>query len=210
MTVRNADGAQIPVTRTFAWAVLNGSTVVHQGNVAVNQASSFVIPVPALATGIYTLFAAPLSGVCTPFGIAVEPLTDYPGPVLTLRPGRVGTPYSETLTGVVTGVPTAYDIGSGALPAGLTLDPVTGNITGTPTRAGTTKFQVIGRVGAINRPSIGTSKKTRPAGPWQPWQPVVSDKCSPRSTDGVRPISGPERPSPHWARQIARGRSLAR
>lgn len=152
MLVRNSIGDNVPVTRNFLWAITSGVTVVQQGSVSVANDSAFVVPIPALASGSYTLFVAPVSGVCAPFGILVDPLSDYPGPVLTLRPARVGTPYTDTVTGVVTGVPTSYDVGSGALPPGLVLDPVTGTISGTPTRPGTAKFQIVGRLGPVSRP----------------------------------------------------------
>ncbi len=53
-----------------------------------------------------------------------------------------GGPYSQNLT--VTGgtAPLTWSVVSGALPPGLTLDPVTGVISGTPTTAGTSNFTV--------------------------------------------------------------------
>jgi formylglycine-generating enzyme required for sulfatase activity len=55
--------------------------------------------------------------------------------------GTVGTEYSQTLA--VEGVaPIAWSIESGTLPAGLDLDDETGEISGTPTAAGTSTFTV--------------------------------------------------------------------
>ncbi len=52
-----------------------------------------------------------------------------------------GTPYAFTVTS--TGTPDAtYSVTSGALPAGLVLDGVTGAITGTPTTTGTSTFTI--------------------------------------------------------------------
>ncbi|HUS08511.1 MAG TPA: Ig domain-containing protein, partial [Bryobacteraceae bacterium] len=60
----------------------------------------------------------------------------------TLPNGTVGTPYSQTL--VVTGgvSPFTFSTASGSLPAGLSLNPATGDLTGTPTAAGSSTFTV--------------------------------------------------------------------
>ena len=53
----------------------------------------------------------------------------------------VGTPYSYTFT--ATGPPSpTFTVSSGSLPAGLSLDPVTGVLSGTPTTGGTATFTV--------------------------------------------------------------------
>ena len=53
----------------------------------------------------------------------------------------VGTPYTSTVT--ASGTPSAtYTVTSGALPTGLTLNPTTGAITGTPTTPGSYVFTV--------------------------------------------------------------------
>jgi hypothetical protein len=67
-------------------------------------------------------------------------------PVITsnspLPAGTVGAGYSQTLT--VTGgtAPYTWTVTAGALPAGLTLNPATGQIGGTPTAAGTSSFTI--------------------------------------------------------------------
>jgi hypothetical protein len=70
-------------------------------------------------------------------------VTDTP-PVIstaTLPKGKVGTAYSTTLT-TADSRPGTWSIDSGTLPAGLTLNPASGVISGTPTTKGTSNFTV--------------------------------------------------------------------
>lgn len=57
-------------------------------------------------------------------------------------PGTAGTPYGLQITTSITGT-LAWSIQSGQLPPGLTLDPVTGLLAGTPTTAGSYPFVVL-------------------------------------------------------------------
>ena len=60
----------------------------------------------------------------------------------SLPGGTVGSAYNQTITqSGATGSPT-YTVSSGSLPAGLTLNPTTGAITGTPTTTGTSNFTI--------------------------------------------------------------------
>lgn len=152
LTIRDGVGSPFRATRTFDWAVLSGVTPVHQGTVGTSDSAIVIVNVPGLAAGSYQFAAVPTQGLAVPFLLPIETQTDFPGPVLNLRPARVGTPYAETLSGVVAGTPTSYTIHAGSLPPGLSLDAVTGNITGTPTVAGTTRFGAVGSAGAVHRP----------------------------------------------------------
>lgn len=74
---------------------------------------------------------------------------------------RVGTPYSFTIHSTGTPTPT-YTVGSGGLPAGLTLNGTTGVISGTPTRAGISHFSIIASNGSGTDVTANLSITTAP------------------------------------------------
>jgi Putative Ig domain len=57
----------------------------------------------------------------------------------SLPGGTIGTPYNQTLVSN-SGLPVTWDLSTGTLPVGLTLNATTGAITGTPSGAGTSNF----------------------------------------------------------------------
>jgi FG-GAP repeat/Putative Ig domain len=70
-------------------------------------------------------------------------------PVITVRPanpnlppGRVGAPYAGAFTANGGLAPYSFRISAGALPSGLTLDPVTGALSGAPAASGTFSFTI--------------------------------------------------------------------
>jgi len=76
--------------------------------------------------------------------IVVAPATVSPLSITTtsLSGGTVGSAYSAALAATGGTTPYTWSVSTGTLPAGLTLDPTTGAITGTPTAAGTVDFTV--------------------------------------------------------------------
>lgn len=96
---------------------------------------------------------------CEREGFTVKPLVDggdtadaiipTEAPVIvttTLPPGEVGLAYIAQLTGVSL-LPITWSISSGTLPPGLSLDAATGDITGTPSSAGTFALTVTADTG---------------------------------------------------------------
>lgn len=68
-------------------------------------------------------------------------------PVITVNPptlpnGTVGTAYNQAVSASGGTAPYTFSVSSGALPTGLTLDPATGVISGTPTTAATFNFTI--------------------------------------------------------------------
>ena len=72
-------------------------------------------------------------------GQVSDPLTLGP---TTLAPTTTGTPFTQTEVPTGGRGPTTFAVSAGALPAGLTLDPTTGVISGTPTTTGPVNFAV--------------------------------------------------------------------
>lgn len=71
-------------------------------------------------------------------------------PIITVNPstlpnGTVGTPYNQTVSASGGTAPYSFSVSGGALPGGLTLNGITGEITGTPTTAGTFNFSITAR-----------------------------------------------------------------
>jgi hypothetical protein len=87
-------------------------------------------------------------------------ITIVTGPTITnlspLAEGEVGAAYSQTLTAINGTLPYTWSIDSGALPAGLGLNTVTGAITGTPTTAvsNTITFKVIDNMGGFTTKAL--------------------------------------------------------
>jgi hypothetical protein len=60
----------------------------------------------------------------------------------SLPAATVGTPYSQTLSATGGTGSYTFSVSAGALPSGLTLNPATGALTGTPTAAGSSNFTI--------------------------------------------------------------------
>jgi hypothetical protein len=98
--------------------------------------------------GVYTFTVTATNG--TRSAVAAATYTVEVSTALTLAYATpmsftIGTAIASQASGIATetpGVPTAYSITSGSLPAGLAIDPATGLITGTPTTLGTYPFTV--------------------------------------------------------------------
>ena len=126
----------------------------------------------------------------------------------SLPNATVSTAYSQTLT-AAGGVPpyTSWQVASGSLPAGLTLNPSTGVISGTPTSSGTSTFTVTVTdsaatpvVSAAASLTLTVDAAPAPAPPAPPPPapapaPPAPDPVVEESTPPVTPAPAPTRPS---------------
>ena len=130
----------------YTWAVTTGtlpagltldpSTGVISGTPTTAGASSFTVMVTDSTTGTPQTDTQGLSITVVAAGTPVSITTKH------LPRGHVGHAYSATLAATGGATPYTWAVTSGTLPAGLTLDPSTGVISGTPTASGREKFTV--------------------------------------------------------------------
>ena len=125
---------QVGSSATFGTGTAFAGTVMAAEDITATTGATFAGRLLTL-NGAVTLDT---NVITRPTGCEVtSPAVTSPAPT----GATVGTPYSFTV--VASGTPTpSYTVTSGALPAGLTLDGVTGVISGTPTTAGTATFTI--------------------------------------------------------------------
>ncbi len=124
----------------YAWSVtagslpagftLDGATGVISGTPTGSGSATFTVTLidhsGKTANQTYTLKVAAAPSITTG----------------TLPGGGVGTPYSQTLAGTGGTGPYRWSVTAGSLPAGLTLNGITGVISGTPTGLGSYAFTI--------------------------------------------------------------------
>jgi len=130
-------------TAPFTWTVNSGSlppgltlatsTGVISGTPTTAGVSNFTVKVADSSNPVQTVISGSLS-------ITINAQLSIT--TTTLASGAVNAPYSQTLTLANGTAPFTWTVNSGSLPAGLTLAPSTGVISGTPTAAGVSNFTV--------------------------------------------------------------------
>jgi Putative Ig domain len=127
-------------TPAYKWAISSGSlpaglTLASTGTISGTPTANGV----ANFTAAVTDHSNPIQITTAPFVITVA---GAPLSIATpaLGSATVGTTYSQSLRAIGGSAPYSWSITSGSLPAGLTLTPSTGAISGVPTTSGTSTF----------------------------------------------------------------------
>ncbi len=131
----SADGSPAPT-----YAVTSGAL---PAGLSLNPTTGAITGTPT-AAGAYsfTVTATNANGSTSQaFSGTVQAVAPTEFSTTTIAPTTVGSPYDYTISANGSPAPT-YAVTSGSLPAGLSLNPTTGEITGTPTTAGAYSFTV--------------------------------------------------------------------
>ena len=142
-----------------AGLALNPSTGVISGTPTAVGVSSFVVQITDAARA--TSMSAPLSIYTNPATLTIT--------APALPPGTINVPYGPVQYVASGGNPPyTFSVNSGTLPAGITLNPLTGVLSGTPTVAGTFTFTVqvmdtfYGGIGIKTAQGVGNTATTPP------------------------------------------------
>ena len=170
-TVTSASTATATVGSTFTYATTVSTTATAFAvtglptGLSIDPAGGSITGTPSVP-GTYNVGITATNAVGTgPTALLV--LTVNPSalaPVITSSPaltGTVGTAFSSTVA--ASNSPTSFTITSGTLPAGLSLDAPSGNITGNPTQVTTTTVWIAGSNGNGLGPSLGILVTIQPA-----------------------------------------------
>jgi hypothetical protein len=145
-------------TAPYTWTIITGTTPT-----GLSLSSSGVISGTPTVAGSFAFTVKVTDS--TPGG-GGGPFTDTKALSINVPPaittsflpnGLINTNYSQTLSATPSATPLTWSISAGSLPAGLSLDPNTGAITGPPTASGTSNFTVKIVDGSSPTPLSGTA-----------------------------------------------------
>lgn len=116
----------------------------YTGGITVNPTTGDVTLTGALPPGSHTIIIRATDNCGAPTDASFT--LNVNCPVITVNPaslpgGTVGMGYSQTISATPAGT-YMFTVSSGSLPPGLTLNPATGALTGTPTQANTFNFTI--------------------------------------------------------------------
>jgi titin len=144
-------------TGPYTWSVINGSLPT---GLTVNSSTGAITGTPS-AIGPYA-FTLLVTDALTGTSSQAESVSVVAGPSISstaFGDGEVGVAYSATPSVSGTTGPYAWSVTNGILPIGLTINPVTGTVTGTPGAIGTYSFTLVA-TDALG----GTSSQTESVG----------------------------------------------
>jgi putative Ig domain-containing protein len=149
-TLYDGLGAPYPVAGMLPWTLVDQNTLATYRSGAQDFAGTAVATVSLLPINDeapYRLtgnLAGSTNQATSDLVISSLQLQNLPGPFVALKSARVGDAYSDDVSFAVSG---AFQWGllSGTLPDGITLDPATGILSGTPTTPTNGKFTLYAR-----------------------------------------------------------------
>ncbi len=129
-------------TTPYTWSVISGAL---PAGITLDPTTGEISGTPTAAGN--STFTIKVKDLSSPFQTDTKTLTLHVAGLLaisstTLANGVLSSPYSATLNSTGGTAPVTWAVTGGALPTGLTLNPNTGAITGTPTALGTFNFTV--------------------------------------------------------------------
>jgi hypothetical protein len=137
-------GATQQFTATGNYSDSSTQNLTSQVTWASSATSKAIISAAGLATGVNagsTTISAAFDAISGSTSLAVQ-ATPLVLTTTSAPSGSVNTPYSAAFAATGGTTPYSWSLLGGSLPAGLTLNPATGSVTGTPTATGTFAFTV--------------------------------------------------------------------
>jgi Flp pilus assembly secretin CpaC len=136
------------------WSVIAGTL---PSGLSLNPATGTISGTPTTAgnsnfTASVADSGTPTKSVTTTLSISVAAVAPLLAVASFLPNGNIGGPYDAVLTATGGKAPYTWTVAAGALPAGLTLAPSTGTITGTPNTTGSFTFTM--QVTDSNAPAL--------------------------------------------------------
>ncbi len=120
------------------WGVSSGSL---PSGLVLDSAGGKILGTPTQA-GTYRFVLQASNGIASVYRAAQITVAANGGSTLTILPaslpsGSAGAPYSATFTAAGSAAASSWAVIGGTLPPGLTLNPASGEISGTPSESGT-------------------------------------------------------------------------
>jgi titin len=173
-------------TGPYAWSVTTGSLPT---GLTMDSTTGAITGMPTTAgSENFTLTATDNVGQTASGGATVLISADPTISTATLPGGQVGVAYIQSVAGTDGTNPYGWSVTNGALPTGLTLDPTTGAITGTPATPGADTFTVTvtdddGQTASEGFTITVASAPTPPAPPASPL--AITTTSLPDAQDGT-------------------------